>query len=156
MLEHLRSRPLIAVIGASKASREGMKLAEETGHLIAENGCVLLCGGMDGIMLHAAKGAFKAGGLTVGILPGLEHSAANKYIQLALPTGLGHIRNALLVTMAQAVIAIEGGFGTLSEISFSQLRLKPLALLRSWPDIRELDLFRVDTPKEAMEKVLIL
>ncbi len=145
---------LISIIGASSSTDEGNRLAYEVGKLIAERGGILLCGGLEGIMLHSARGAYEAGGLTIGILPGLYHSDANPYIKIPLPTGLGYVRNSVLVTAAMGVIAIEGNFGTLNEISFCRIREKPLALLKSWEGIKELDPFRVKTPLEAVMRVM--
>jgi uncharacterized protein (TIGR00725 family) len=152
--EYSKQSLLISIIGASSSTDEGNSLAYEVGRLVAERGGILLCGGLGGIMHYCAKGAYEAGGLTIGILPGLSHSDANPYIRLPLPTGLGYMRNSVLVTVAMGVIAIEGSFGTLNEISFSRIREKPLALLKSWEGIEELDPFRVSTPLEAVMRVM--
>jgi uncharacterized protein (TIGR00725 family) len=123
------SRPRIAVIGGSQCSPEQARAAEEVGRLLAQRGAVLLCGGLTGVMEHAAKGARGAGGLTVGILPGTDAGAANAYIDLALPTGMGEMRNALIVRMAQAVVAIGGGWGTLSEVALARRTDVPVIAL---------------------------
>ena len=114
------SRVLIAVIGSSSCSAEVAGWAETVGRLLAERGAVLLCGGLGGVMEAAARGAKQRGGLTVGILPGADPGEANPYIDVPLATGMGEMRNALIVRAAQAAIAIGGGWGTLSEIAMAQ------------------------------------
>ncbi len=113
-------RPIIAVIGGSTCSPEETALAVETGRLLAERGAVLVCGGLSGVMEGAARGAQTNGGVTVGILPGADPAAANRYIDVPLATGLGEMRNFLIVRTAHALIAIGGGVGTLSEIALAQ------------------------------------
>jgi uncharacterized protein (TIGR00725 family) len=102
------------------------------GRLVAERGAVLVCGGRGGAMEAACRGAKQAGGLTVGILPGSDRSDANPYVDVALPTGLGEARNALVVRAADAVIAIGGGYGTLSEIALALKAGKPVIGLDTW------------------------
>ena len=109
----------IGVIGSSRPSPEGARLAEAVGRLLGQAGVVLICGGLGGIMEAAARGAAGAGGLTVGLLPGTQAADANPFIALPLPTGLSYARNILVVRASQAVIAIEWGYGTLSEIAFA-------------------------------------
>jgi uncharacterized protein (TIGR00725 family) len=113
------SRPLIAVVGGSVCTPQEAEWAAAVGRLVAEAGAVLLCGGLGGVMEAAARGAKAAGGVTVGLLPGSDPAAANPSIDIALATGLGEMRNALLVRAAGAVIAIGGGWGTLSEIALA-------------------------------------
>jgi uncharacterized protein (TIGR00725 family) len=105
-------------------------LAEEVGSLIAHSKAVLLCGGLLGAMEAAARGAAKAGGLTIGILPGVNADDANDYIALPIATGLGEARNVVLVRSADAVIAIGGEWGTLSEIALAKKIGRPVVLLR--------------------------
>jgi len=107
----------VAVIGASVADETTAQLAYDVGAGIAKEGWTLICGGLGGVMEHASKGAFDAGGDTVGILPGYEHSDANNSIKLAIPTGLGHARNAIIASSANGIIAVGGEYGTLSEIA---------------------------------------
>lgn len=131
--------PLIAVIGSGLEDEALNGLAEQTGALLAEAGCVLVNGGLEGVMQASAKGAKSKGGLTIGILPGLDPKAANQYIDIAIPTGLGEMRNLLIVRSAAAAIAIGGGYGTLSEIALALKASKPVIGLRTWdisPDIR--------------------
>jgi len=112
-------RPLVAVIGGSTCTSEEAEWAGVVGRLLAEQEAVLLCGGLGGVMEAAARGAKQARGLTVGILPGSDRADANPFIDVPLATGMGEMRNALIVRAAQAVIAIGGGWGTLSEIALA-------------------------------------
>ena len=119
----------MAVIGPGDEPAAG---AAEVGRLVAERGAVLVCGGLGGAMEAACRGAKQAGGVTVGILPGSDRSDANPYLDVALPTGLGEARNALVVRAADAVIAIGGGYGTLSEIALALKAGKPVIGLGTW------------------------
>jgi len=109
----------IGVIGSSRSSPEGARLAEAVGGLLGRAGAILVCGGLGGVMEAAARGAAAVGGLTVGLLPGTQAEDANPYIALPLPTGLSYARNILVVRASQALIAIEGSYGTLSEIALA-------------------------------------
>ena len=106
--------------------------AAEVGRLLAERGAVLVCGGRGGAMEAACRGAKDAGGLTVGILPGSNRSEANPFVDVVLPTGLGEARNALVVGAAEVVIAIGGGYGTLSEIALALKTGKRVIGLGTW------------------------
>ncbi len=122
----------IGVLGPNTTTDEQNQLGKEVGRHIAEAGAILLCGGLDGMMRAAAEGAKSVNGQTVGILPGIDKSAANDYIDIAIPTDLGAYRNALLVRSCDAVIAVYGAYGTLSEIAFA-LRLNvPVVGLHTW------------------------
>lgn len=124
---------LIAVIGESAFSHpDHAALAEEVGGRIAEAGCGLICGGLGGVMEAACRGAHRAGGLTVGVLPGADASEANPHLTVAIPTGGGQMRNVIIVLAAQAVIAIGGGTGTLSEIGHALRLGRPVVGLRTW------------------------
>jgi uncharacterized protein (TIGR00725 family) len=103
------------------------------GRLIAERGAVLVCGGLGGAMEAACRGAQEAGGVTVGILPGTDRSAANAHVDIALPTGLGEARNALVVHAADVLIAIGGGYGTLSEVALALRAGTPVVGVETWP-----------------------
>jgi uncharacterized protein (TIGR00725 family) len=131
----MQKRPVIAVIGGKKEAKALMKEAEEAGRLIAEGGAVLVSGGLNGVMESASKGARSAGGLTVGILPQDSTLGANSYIDVAVATGLGIGRNVIIARTADALIAIGGKYGTLSEIAFALQLGKPVVGIRSW-DIR--------------------
>lgn len=126
------SKTIIAVIGASQASVAELKAAEEVGRLIALNGATLVCGGMGGVMEAACRGAATAGGITVGILPGDSPREANAFVELPIATGIGYARNATVVKSAQAVIAIGGSYGTLSEIAYALQGGLPVIGLDTW------------------------
>jgi uncharacterized protein (TIGR00725 family) len=146
-------RLVIAVIGGGTCTAEETALAEETGRLIAEGGAVLVCGGLGGVMEAAAKGAKANGGVTVGILPGDDPVAANRYIDVPLATGLGEMRNFLIVRTAHSLIAIAGGVGTLSEIALAQRIGKPVVGLHD--SFRNaVDIPRVERPAEAVRWAL--
>ena len=119
----------MAVIGPGD---EPTVAAAEVGRLIAERGAVLVCGGRGGAMEAACRGAKEVGGLTVGILPGPDRSEANPFVDVVLPTGLGEARNALVVAAADVVIAIGGGYGTLSEIALALKVGKRVIGLGTW------------------------
>ncbi len=127
-------RPAVAVIGASNANPELVRTARRVGKLLAESGALVITGGGAGVMRGASHGASLAGGLVVGILPGggPAESLPNPYVQVAVYTGLGDARNAVIVRSAGAVIAIGGGFGTLSEIGLALKAGRPVILLGSW------------------------
>ena len=122
----------IAVVGPGKPSSAEYETAEEVGRLLAENGAVVVCGGLGGVMEAACRGAKSAGGATVGILPGTREEDANEWVDLPLPTGLGEARNAILVRVASGVVAIGGGYGTLSEIAFALRASKPVVGIGTW------------------------
>ncbi|TMF92659.1 MAG: TIGR00725 family protein [Chloroflexi bacterium] len=141
----------VAVCGASAAGAEQLRLAEAVGRLLAERGAVVVCGGLGGVTEAASKGATGAGGLVVGLLPGESREGANPYLTVALATGLGQARNVLIVTAADAVIAIGQGWGTLSEIAFARRLGRRVLGLDTW---RVEGLETVATPDEAVEKAL--
>jgi uncharacterized protein (TIGR00725 family) len=122
----------IAVIGGSRCSTEELKLAEAVGRELARRGVTLICGGLGGIMEAACKGASSEGGVTVGILPGDNRHAANPYVNIPIVTGLGYARNVLVVKSAQAVIAVDGSYGTLSEIAHALQNGIPVIGLNTW------------------------
>jgi uncharacterized protein (TIGR00725 family) len=128
-----RPAPCIAVIGPGRdASGAELAQAEEAGAAIAQGGAVLICGGLGGVMEAACRGARSRGGLTLGLLPGSDREDANGWVVLALPTGLGEARNALVVRAAHAVVAIGGGWGTLSEIALALRAGVPVLGVRTW------------------------
>ena len=122
----------IAVIGNSKASAQEIKLAEEIGREIAQNGAILVCGGLDGVMEAACRGAVSEGGLTVGILPGTSRNDTNQYVKIPIVTGIGYARNIVVVKSAQAVIAVGGGYGTLTEIGYALKNGIPVVGIDTW------------------------
>jgi len=115
------SHPIrVSVVGAGDATEDEIDLAIEVGRAIGRAGAVLVCGGLGGVMAAAAKGAREVGGRTVGLLPGPDADAANRWIEVPVPTGLGEARNVLVVRAGEAVIAIGGSWGTLSEIALAR------------------------------------
>ena len=146
-----RQRKIIGVIGAGQCDDEIYNLATEVGRLIALKGAILVCGGLHGVMEAAAKGAFKAGGLTVGILPGASRHDANQFIMIPIATGLDHVRNVLIVRSSDGLIAIGGSYGTLSEIALAKKMNKPLILLNSWKLHDHLPI--ATSPEESVEWV---
>jgi uncharacterized protein (TIGR00725 family) len=122
----------VAVCGASDPDRVQLELAREVGRRLAEAGAVVLCGGLGGVMEAAGEGASAAGGAVIGILPGSDRSAGNRHLTFAIATGLGEARNAVLTAAADSVIAIGGGWGTLSEIGLARKRGRPVVSLASW------------------------
>lgn len=124
--------PVVAVIGAGECDASLFKLAREVGRRLAEAGCIVVSGGLGGVMEAASRGASEAGGLVVGIVPGADPSAANEHVTLAVATGMGDARNAILANTAAAFIAVAGEHGTLSEIAFALKRKKRVVSLGSW------------------------
>lgn len=151
----------IAVCGPDDpTSAEAVRDAEEVGRLLARAGAVLVCGGGGGVMEAAARGAEAIGGISIGILPGADRARANPHLTVAIPTGLGEMRNTLIVRAADALIAVEGEFGTLSEIAFALKTGVPVVGLRTWELTRagrSVDAFpRVGTAEEAVAEALRL
>jgi uncharacterized protein (TIGR00725 family) len=147
------SQPLrIGVIGSGSCDDEIARTARRVGELIAEAGAVLVCGGLGGVMASAAEGASAGGGTTVGILPGDDPRAANPGIRIAIPTGLGEARNALVVASSDAVIAIAGAWGTLSEAAFCLKTGVPLITLKT--ALPPLPVPEAGTPEEAVDWAL--
>ncbi|VAX26840.1 hypothetical protein MNBD_NITROSPIRAE02-364, partial [hydrothermal vent metagenome] len=125
-------------------------MAEDVGRLIAERGAVLLCGGLGGIMEASAKGAKEAGGLTLGVLPQDDKGHANPFIDVPVATGLGIGRNVIIARTADALVAIGGQYGTLSEIAFSLQLKKPVVGIETW----DIDgVIRAETPEDAVRKI---
>jgi uncharacterized protein (TIGR00725 family) len=120
------------VVGAGRASDDEARTAEAVGRALAESGAVLVCGGLGGVMEAACRGAKSAGGTTVGILPGDDRAQANEHVDVALATGLGEARNALIVRAVDALIAVGGEYGTLSEIALALKAAKPVVGIGTW------------------------
>ena len=152
--------PLVAVCGTSAATDQEAGVAEEIGRLLAARGAVVVCGGLGGVMEAVCRGAAAAGGLSVGLLPGDDPEAANAHVGLALPTGLGELRNGLIARACRGMIAIGGGYGTLGEIAF-MLRLgRPVCAIGSWGlvsprgDVEDGVIHRADDAQSAVTWVL--
>jgi len=124
----------VAVIGPGDGAADAdIAAAEQAGRLLAEAGATVVCGGLGGVMAAACRGAQRGGGITVGILPGRRHGEGNPYLTVELPTGLGEMRNALVVGAAEAVIAIGGSWGTLSEVALAMRTGTPVFAINGWP-----------------------
>ncbi|MDQ3620024.1 MAG: TIGR00725 family protein [Actinomycetota bacterium] len=150
--------PYVGVIGAGETDRKTEETAEEVGRLLAERGAVLICGGLGGVMEAACRGAKSAGGVTVGILPGTDRRHGNAYLDVTLPTGMGEMRNALIVRASEVLIAVAGEFGTLSEIAFAIKTGVPVVGMDTW-DLsgkgRAGDaVLRASSPGEAVDRAL--
>jgi len=152
---------IIAVIGNREAEPPQLKLAEEVGREIARAGAVLICGGLTGVMEAACKGAQSEGGLTIGILPGNSTRDANPYVQIPIVTNIGYARNVIVVKSARAVIAVGGGYGTLTEIGYALDAKIPVIGIKTWALSRngenEKSIISARSAKEAvrlaMEKI---
>lgn len=129
-------RVQIAVIGGSEAPASALALADQVGVALATAGAIVVCGGLGGVMAAACRGARSVGGLTVGLLPGSDPSAANPWVEIVIPTGLGEARNALVIGCAAAVIAVDGEYGTLSEIALALHADIPVIGIGTWSLIR--------------------
>jgi len=152
--------PYVAVIGPSAGTPAELAWGQEVGRLIAEAGAVLVCGGMGGVMEAAAGGCANAGGRSVGILPSESRLDANPYLTVAVATGLGEARNAIVVRTADAVIAIRGEFGTLSEIALALKMGRPVIGLGTWELAKDgvpVDaVVRASDPQDAVKTALQL
>lgn len=146
------ARRQIAVVGAGACDEHTAALAHEVGRRLAEAGCTLVTGGLGGVMEAASRGASEAGGLVVGLLPGDRRESANRWVAVALPTGLGEARNALVASAGEALIAIAGEYGTLSEIALALRRGTRVVSLGSWH--AGLDVVPAETPAEAVRLAL--
>ncbi|HYY47865.1 MAG TPA: TIGR00725 family protein [Thermoplasmata archaeon] len=152
-------KAIIGVIGGgSTASKEGLALAEEVGFLVARADATLLCGGLNGVMEASAKGAKRGGGFTVGILPSGNKADANPFIDLPVATALSTARNLIIVRTADAIIAVNGSYGTLSELAHAFDLGKTVFALRTWAMDKvgvDPSLFvPVDTPRQAVDRAL--
>jgi uncharacterized protein (TIGR00725 family) len=122
----------VGVVGAGDCSAEQAAAAEEVGRRVAATGAVVVCGGLGGVMEAACRGAWTAGGTTVGLLPGVDRSAANHHLTAAIATGLGEARNVLVVAASDVLVAVGGGYGTLAEVALALKTGKPVVGLGSW------------------------
>lgn len=139
----------VAVVGPGEASRDELAAAEVVGRGLAQRGAALVCGGRGGVMAAACRGAVQKGGLTIGILPGVDREEANQWVTVAIPTGLGELRNGLIVRAADAVIAVGGAYGTLSEIALALKTGVAVIGVGSWA----IDgVQAVDSPEEAVAR----
>ena len=141
----------VGVIGAGECSDKIYQIARNVGLEIGKKGWIVVCGGLGGVMEAAARGCIDAGGMTVGILPGLEKESANPYIKIPIPTGLGEGRNLLVVRASDVLVSIAGEYGTLSEIALALKIKKPVIGLETWENIKGVRY--VANPREAIEVV---
>ncbi len=154
----MSQRLQISVIGSSEGEEEILRTAEAVGRGIAEAGAVLVCGGLTGVMEAASRGAAEAGGTVVAVLPTLSPADANPYVTHAIATGTGHARNLAVVASGQAVIAVGGEWGTLSEIAYARKLGRPVVSIESWP-LRDragtdLGIVETETAEEAVKAAL--
>jgi uncharacterized protein (TIGR00725 family) len=145
--------PYIAVIGASAPSPEQEQAAEDVGRGLGAAGCVVITGGRGGVMAAASRGAHEAAATVIGILPGTDRRDANEWVGIALPTGIGALRNGLIVRAADAVVAVGGAYGTLSEIALALTAGVGVVGYDTW-SIEGVEL--ADTPAAAVERALEL
>jgi len=150
----LAPETIIGIIGAGTCDEKTAALAEEVGGLVAKRGAAMVCGGLGGVMEAAARGAFKNGGRTIGILPGDDRRSANPYISLPMVTDMGHARNVVIARTAQGLVAIEGECGTLSEIAVALKIGKPVVALGKWKTIE--GVVSAENAEEAVEKIFNL
>ena len=150
-MKDIRKRIRIAVIGGSRPGRQALEAAFEVGRLVARAGAIVVCGGLGGVMEAAARGAREEGGFVAGILPGGSPDDANPWVDLPVATGLGYTRNALVVMNADAVVAIDGEYGTLSEIAYGKIHGKKVVGLGTW-DVKGVE--TATTPEEAVRLAL--
>ena len=148
------------MIGGGQCSPQEAKLAEKVGRELARQGAILICGGLGGVMEAACKSAHLEGGITIGILPGENHQAANPYVQIPIVSGIGYARNIAVVKSAQAVIAVGGSYGTLSEIAYALSSDIPVIGLNTWSLSRngqqDNSIILAQNPTEAVNKALNL
>jgi uncharacterized protein (TIGR00725 family) len=154
----MSQRLQISVIGTSEGEPEILRDAEAVGRGIAEAGAVLVCGGLTGVMEAASRGAAKAGGTVIAVLPTLSPADANPHVTHAIATGTGHARNLAVVASGQAVIAVGGEWGTLSEIAYARKLGRPVVAIQSWI-LRsragtDLGIVEAETPKDAVKAAL--
>jgi uncharacterized protein (TIGR00725 family) len=147
----------VSVIGGGRCTAEEYSLAEAVGSLVAQQDAILVCGGLSGVMEAAARGAKEAGGSTVGILPGTDRVPGNPYLDVVICSGVGHARNLAVVSTGDVVIAIGGGYGTLSEIGLALKIGRPVIVLEGWRLQRDqgtLGIVYASTPQEAIALAL--
>ena len=159
-MPHLRS---ISVIGGARVAPQSYQRARELGKELAKRKCVVITGGRTGVMEAVAKGCQEGGGLAIGILPGTEKHQANPFINVAIPTGLGDARNILVVRAGDGIIAMEGGWGTISELAFARILKKPVVVLTGdgrWTELLNTARFRkiprVETPAQAVQQIMTM
>ena len=144
---------IIGVIGGSRVNKSIYRIAYEVGKFIAKKKGIVVCGGLTGVMEAACKGAKEENGLTIGILPDNNKNTANRYVDIPIPTGIGEARNMVIINTADGLIAIDGKYGTLSEVAFALRRGKPIVGIDTF-DFK--DIIKANTPYEAVEKIFAM
>ena len=147
-------RPYVAVVGAGDATATQIEVAEEVGRLLAEAGAVVVCGGLGGVMHAAARGCGSAGGTSVGILPGDDRDPGSPHLTVTIATGMGEARNAVIARTVDAVIAVGGEYGTLSEIGLAAKMGRRVIGLETWALPETELLVRASSPAEAVRLAL--
>ena len=142
--------PYVAVVGPGEASPQELQAAEDIGAGLAAAGAVVVTGGLGGVMEAACRGARSRRGRTIGILPGEDRDEANGWVEIAIATGLGELRNGLVVRAADALVAVGGAYGTLSEVALALKLGRPVVGLGTW-DVHGIE--HVSTPEEALERI---
>ena len=151
---------IIAVIGGSDPAPQALEQAEAVGRGLAERGHTVICGGLGGVMEAACRGAREAGGHTIGVLPGADPAAANAYVEFPIATNMGVARNAVIVLTAAAAIAIDGSYGTLSEIAIALNLGRPVVGLGTWrisadDGVEDKRILRADDAVHAVELAIV-
>jgi uncharacterized protein (TIGR00725 family) len=140
----------VGIIGGNSPDAQSLKNAERLGELIAQNGYILVNGGMRGVMEASARGARSAGGLVIGILPGKSRDEGNAYVDIAIPTGLGYMRNPMVILNSDILAAIDGSYGTLSEIAYARIYNRTVFGLNTW----DIDgVIPLATPEELIRRI---
>lgn len=147
----MRNKIRIGVIGGASPEPEFRQIAFDVGKRIAEKGAILVCGGLGGVMEAAARGAKKAGGITIGILPGISRDDANAHIDIPIATGLGYNRNSIVAMNADVLIAVDGQYGTLTEIAYGNIYGKKVIGIGTW-NIQGVE--KAETPEGAVKMAL--
>ena len=145
-----KQKVTISVIGGHDATYDVECIAHEIGKIVAQSGAVLVCGGLEGIMKAASRGAKEAGGLTIALLPGINKSDANPYIDIALPTSIGYARNVIVACCADIIVALPGSHGTRSEISYGLVYKRPVIDFGDW-NIK--GMIKAESVKEVEKKI---
>ncbi len=148
----VKKRIIIGVIGSSAPTQQGRDLAFQVGKLIADTDAALVTGGLGGVMEESSRGCSESGGMVLGILPGSDPLAANPFVDIAIPSGMGHARNILVAQTAQALIAVEGSLGTLSEIAIGLKSGRSVFLLGSSLQVE--GAISVDNPQQAVSAAI--
>ncbi len=145
----------VAIVGGSEATSEELAAAREAGRWLASQGVVVVTGGLGGVMAAASEGAQSQGGTSIGLLPGASRDDGNQHLTLSLPTGLGEMRNGLVVRSADVVLSIGGSWGTLCEIALAARTNVPVIMLNGW-ELPTSGVTRVDTLVAALDSVRVL